>query len=250
MGTSGVTTTSLQGKTVVVIGGTTGIGFGIAEAAAAEGASIVIGSSSYKKVAAAVERLPKSARGLEVDVTDEASVAGFFAETGPLDHLAFTAGDFPVPSVGTPAEADIDRFAQVMAVRLFGSLRAVKYAVRSIDSAGSITLTSGAQVYRPSKGSWHVSALGSLNALAAALAVELAPVRVNVVSPGFILNATQDGSEVMNQLRTNAVALLADRLPINRPGQPFEAAQAYLYAMKSPYTTGQEIRVDGGLSLV
>ena len=245
-----MTAISLEGKTVVVIGGRSGIGFGVAAAAASENARVVIGSASAAKVASAAQRLPGDVRGLPVDVTDESSVAEFFSAIGSFDHLAFTAGDFPVPGVGAPADADIDRFTEVMAVRLFGALRAVKYGCRSIDQAGSITFTSGAAAYRPQKGNWHISALGALNTLAGGLAVELAPVRVNAVSPGFILNAPEDDSETMNELRVQAIASIVDRLPINRAGQPFEAAQAYLYSMKSPYTTGQEIRVDGGYSLV
>ena len=241
---------SLEGKTVVVIGGSSGIGFGVAAAAASENARVVIGSASAAKVASAAQRLPGDVRGIPVDVTDESSVAGFFSAIGGFDHLAFTAGDFPVPPVGAPADADIDRFTEVMAVRLFGALRAVKYGCRSIDQAGSITFTSGAAAYRPQKGAWPISALGALNTLAAGLAVELAPVRVNAVSPGFILNAPEDDSETMNGLRVQAIAPILGRLPISRAGQPSEAAQAYLYSMKSPYTTGQEIRVDGGYSLV
>jgi NAD(P)-dependent dehydrogenase (short-subunit alcohol dehydrogenase family) len=243
--------TSLEQKTVVVIGGTSGIGFAVAAGAAAEGARVVIGSATGKKVTAAVERVPGTARGLQVNVTDESSVARFFAEIGPFDHLAFTAGDWNGTPLGTPAEVDVERFGEVMAVRLLGAIRAVKYGCRSIDPAGSITLTSGAVTYRPRKGLWSASPVtGAVSNLATGLAVELAPVRVNVVSPGFILNAPEDERAALNEMRVQYTAPILERLPVSRSGQPFEAAEAYLYLMKSTYTTGQEVRVDGGYSLV
>lgn len=244
-------TTSLENKTVVVIGGSSGIGFAVAAGAAAEGASVFIGSSSQKNVAAAVERVPGTAQGREVNVTDESSVAGFFAGIGAFDHLVLTAGDWDMAPVGTPAEVDVGRLSASMAVRVFGAVRVVKHGCRSIDPAGSITLTSGAVAYRPRKGLWSGSALaGAVNGLAAGLAVELAPVRVNVVSPGFILNAAEDDRAALNEMRVQGTAPTLGRLPAGRSGQPFEAAQAYLYSMTSPYTTGQEIRVNGGYSLV
>jgi NAD(P)-dependent dehydrogenase (short-subunit alcohol dehydrogenase family) len=241
---------SLQGKTVVVIGGSSGIGLAVAEAAAAEGASVVIGSSSHKKVAAALERLSESARGQEIDVTNEASVDGFFAAIGPLDHLAFTAGDWIHTSIGSPAEVDLDRLQDIMSVRLFGFLRAVKYGTRQIAPNGSITFTCGALSYRPQRGSWHIASLGALNTLAPALAVELAPLRVNVVSPGFFHETPDSRDDPLAIAMRDAIAPILPRLPAGRLGKSSEAAEAYIYSMRSTYTTGQEIRIDGGLSAV
>jgi NAD(P)-dependent dehydrogenase (short-subunit alcohol dehydrogenase family) len=247
--TPAATAANLQGKTVVVIGGSSNIGFAVAEAAAAEGASVVIGSSSHKRVTAALERLPHSARGLEVDATDEASVAGFFAEAGPLDHLAFTAGEWIHTSLGSPAEVDLDRLRDIASVRVFGFLRAVKYGVRQIAPDGSVTFTGGAFLDRPQRGSWHIASLGALVTLAPALAVELAPLRVNVVSPGFFCEAPDSQDDPLAVAMRKAIAPALPRLPAGRLGRSAEAAQAYLYSMKSTYTTGQEIIIDGGLSV-
>jgi NAD(P)-dependent dehydrogenase (short-subunit alcohol dehydrogenase family) len=241
--------TSLQGKKVVVIGGSSGIGLAVAEGAAALGANVVIGSSSGGKLAIAVDRVGHSARGFRIDVTDEVGVAAFFDEVGPFDHLAFTAGDWNLAPMDPPDAVDLDRFHESFAVRFFGALRAVKYAARAISSDGSITLTSGALSYHPYKGMWNGSAMaGAVNSLAIGLAMELAPVRVNTVSPGFTVGES-GGNSVADQIHAAAGPLL-QRLPKGRAGRPAEVAQGYLYLMAADYTTGQEIRVDGGYSLV
>jgi NAD(P)-dependent dehydrogenase (short-subunit alcohol dehydrogenase family) len=244
-----VDTASLENATVVVIGGGSGIGFAVAAGAAAEGASVVIGSTDERKLATAAERLPGSTRALQIDVTSEPSVARFFAQIGSFDHLVFTSGNWDVAPIGSPAEADISHLNAAMAVRFFGAVRAVKYGCRSIAATGSITLTSGALAYRPHKGMWGWSPVaGALSTLAAGLAVELAPVRVNVVSPGVIVSADEEGTASNGMHRS--VGHILSRLPSHRSGLPAEAAQAYLYSMKGSYTTGQEIRVDGGYSVV
>ena len=101
-------TSSLAGKTVVVIGGASGVGYAVAEAALAEGAKVVVASSQQANVEAAVARLGGGATGDVVDVGDEASVAAFFERLGAFDHLAFTAGDWGGGMGGPAQDTDID----------------------------------------------------------------------------------------------------------------------------------------------
>lgn len=235
--------TSLDRHTVVVIGGSAGIGFAVAEAAAAEGAQVIIGSSHEDKVADAVRRLPGGSRGLTVDVTSETSVERFFETIGALDHLVFTAGDWNTSPVGTPLEVELDRVHSALEVRLFGAIRAVKHGARKLSENGSITLTSGALAHHPFKGMWSGSlVVGSVNSLVVGLAAELAPIRVNAVSPGFI--DTSLAADIHSR-----IGPILQRMPLKRSGEADEAAMAYLYAMKGRYTTGQQIRVDGGYSV-
>lgn len=232
---------SLQGKRVIVIGGASGIGFAVAELARERGAEIVIGSSSEKNVSAAVERLP-GATGRVVDVRNEASVASFFEVLGGFDHLVTTAGDW-TSSWRTPVrDIDIDQSRDVLAVRFWGALTAVKYGCRTIAENGSITLTSGMLAHRPMKGAPLATALGgAVEHLTRGLAIDLAPIRVNAVCPGLVLT-----ERVNTQMPEAYVAALVSTQPLPRGASPAEAAKAYVYLMLNDYATAQILPVDGG----
>jgi NAD(P)-dependent dehydrogenase (short-subunit alcohol dehydrogenase family) len=236
---------SLGGKTVVVIGGASGVGFAVAEAALAAGAEVVVGSSRAANVEAAVARLGAGASGSAVDVTDEASVASFFERLGRFDHLAFTAGDWGASFFAPTRELDLAAAREGLDVRFWGALAVAKHACRSIAEDGSITLTGGMLAHRPMKGAPVVTAVaGAIEFLTLGLAVDLAPVRVNAVCLGIVLTErTQTMGEAMLEAFTA-------RQPLPRGGDPAEAAQAYLYLMRGGYTTGQVLRVDGGGSAV
>ena len=236
---------SLDGKTVVVVGGASGIGFAVAEAARDEGARLVIASSREANVQAAVARLGGGATGSVVDASDEASVAAFFETLGPFDHLAFTAGDWGGSMFAPTRDLDLTSAQAGFAVRFWGALTVVKYACRTIAEGGSITLTGGMLAHRPMKGAPVVTAVaGAIEHLTRGLAMDLAPIRVNAVCPGIVLT---------DRTTTMPAAMLENftaRLPLPRGGEPGEAAQAYLYLMRGGYTTGQVLWVDGGGVLV
>jgi NAD(P)-dependent dehydrogenase (short-subunit alcohol dehydrogenase family) len=241
---------TLSGKRVVVIGGSSGIGFAVAQAALADGASVVVGSSSAENVEAAVARLGAGASGWAVNVREEADVEAFFERVGGLDHLAYTAGDWG--SFRTPqptADLDLASAAQVFTVRFWGALSAIKHASRRIAPDGSITLTDGVVSRRPRKGAAVSTAMaGAIEHLTQALAVDLAPIRVNVVCPGLILTGVWDS--IPEDKRAAQVQEMTKLQPLPRAGDPSEAAQAYLYAMRGGFTTGQVLVVDGGRTLV
>ena len=236
---------SLEGKTVVVIGGAPGVGFAIAAAAQGEGARVVIASSNEANVQAAVARLGGDASGSVVDVKDEASVAGFFERLGRFDHLAFTAGDWGSSFFAPTRDMDLTVAKDGLAVRFWGALTTVKYACRTISQDGSITLTGGMLAHRPMKAAPLVTAVaGAIEFLTSGLAVDLAPVRVNAVCLGLVL------SERTKTMPAEMLQAFTARLPLPRGGEPAEAAEAYLYLMRGGYTTGQVLRVDGGGSTV
>jgi NAD(P)-dependent dehydrogenase (short-subunit alcohol dehydrogenase family) len=243
--------TSLSGKRVVVIGGSSGIGFAVARAALDDGATVTIGSSSADKVAAAAARLGNGAQGAVVDVKDEASVAGFFEGAGPLDHLVFTAGDWggPLLSGQNIPTLDVAAMGGVFGVRFWGAVSAIKHATRALAPDGSITLTNGMVAHRPRKGAAIGSAMaGAVEHLTRALAVDLAPVRVNAVCPGLILTEVWDS--IPEDQREERFKQMTARQPLPRVGMPDEVAQAYLYLMRGGYTTGQVLVVSGGSSIV
>ena len=236
---------SLDGKRVVVIGGASGIGFAVAAAALEEGARVVIASSQEANVQAATARLGGGATGSAVDVSDEASVAGFFEWLGPFDHLAFTAGDWGGSMFAPARDLDLATAQAGFAVRFWGALAVVKHGCRTIADGGSITLTGGMLAHRPMKGAPVVTAVaGAIEHLTRGLAVDLAPIRVNAVCPGIVL------TERTKQLPEDLLRTLTARLPLPRGADPAEAAEAYLYLMRGGYTTGQVLWVDGGGAVV
>jgi len=237
-------TMSLDGKRVVVIGGTSGIGFAVARLAQQLGADVAIASSRAANVDAALEQL-RGATGGTIDLRDEDSVARFFARLGAFDHLALTAGDWDIPMFVGARNLDLAAAREGLTVRFWGALAAVKHGSRSIDPNGSITLTSGMLAHRPARGAPLAAALGgAIEHLARGLAVDLAPVRVNAVCPGIIL------TEHTSQMPQERLQAYLARLPLPRGAEPAEAATAYVYAMLNGYVTGQILPVDGGGGLV
>jgi NAD(P)-dependent dehydrogenase (short-subunit alcohol dehydrogenase family) len=237
---------TLDGKRVLVIGGSSGIGFAVAKAALEDGARVTIASSSAEKVRAAVARLG-GGEGVPLDVADEAAVAAFFAASGGLDHIAFTAADWGQVDHAAFADIDLAGAAELFRVRFWGALAVAKHGARRVRPGGSITLTNGMAAHRPQKGLAVATAMaGAVEHLVLGLAVELAPIRVNGVCPGAI--RTEAWDEVPEEFRRVQEARLAGQL-LPRVGEPAEAAEAYLYLMRGSYTTGQTLRVEGGWSL-
>ena len=239
---------SLRQKRVVVIGGTSGIGLAVASAALADGAQVIVGSSSADKVGEAAVRLPGAHAHL-IDVKDEASVATFFERVGTFDHLVFTAGDWGRYGGGPVESVDIAAAASLLAVRFWGAIACVKHAAKNIREGGSVTLTDGMIAHRPRKGAAISSAMaGAVEHLVRGLSVELAPIRVNGVCPGAI--RTEVWNSIPAEQREERFKKMTERLPVKRIGEPDEVAEAYLYLMRGGYTTGQVLRVDGGGTVV
>lgn len=232
----------LNGTRVAIVGGSAGIGLAVAQAASTAGARVTIGSSNESRIERALAVLGSDARGYRIDVTNDDSVAAFFRAAGPIDHLVYTAGDWArrrsVPGSSfsmSDAKASCD-------VRLWGLLRTIDAALPTLSIAGSITLTGGLLAHRPMKGQAMSSAVtGAVEHLAKGLAVDLAPIRVNLVVPGLI------ATDVWSGLPAEAIEAMVGQQPIPRIGRAEEVAEAYLAFMRSTYTTGQSLIADGGM---
>ena len=237
---------TLRDQRVAVIGGSSGIGFAVAEGAVADGARVVIGSSTSTKVEAAVARLGPAASGMVVDVSEEAGIEAFFTALGAFDHLVFTAGDWGPRLAPNPiAQLDVAAASEGLKVRFWGALLCIKHAHPHISAKGSITLTDGLLALLPMKGLPLPTAFGGATQhLVRGLAVDLAPVRVNSVCPGLVL------TEHLANWPAEMISQITGRQPLPRGAEPAEAAQAYLYLMRGGYTTGQVMVVDGGATLV
>lgn len=237
----------LAGQRIVILGGTAGIGFGIAQEAAAEGATVVVASSKAERVQRALERLPEGAEGHTVNLTDEASVKALFDKIGRFDHLAYTAGDWAL--FGDFSTLDLEAARRSFNVRYWGAIAAVKHCLPHIRPDGSIVLSSGISARRPFKG-WTIPAsiLGGMESLGRALALDLGPLRVNVVSPGMV--KTEMWEELPEVDREKMYSDMAARLPVGRISEPREVAETYLHLMRQTFSTGQVVVVDGGGVLI
>jgi NAD(P)-dependent dehydrogenase (short-subunit alcohol dehydrogenase family) len=238
---------TLNGKRIILLGGTSGIGFATAEMATREGATVVVASSRREKVDRAVARLPKGTEGYVIDLSNEEQVRDFFHRIGAFDHLAFTAGERMLQS--GLSQTNVEQARHFFDLRFWGAFMAVKYGSSQIRPGGSIVLTSGVGTRRPRKGGTLASSIGgAVEALTRALAVELAPIRVNAVCPGTVrteiwMSMPEEGREAMFQS-------IGQALPVGRVGEPYDLAQTYLYLMREGFSTGQVLVVDGGTSLV
>ncbi|WP_316528999.1 SDR family oxidoreductase [Kitasatospora brasiliensis] len=228
---------------VVVLGGTSGIGLATADLAARQGARVTIASSRPESAERALAALPAGTAAEVADLTDSAQVAALFERLGPLDHLVYTAGD-PL-ALMTVDTMDLDAARAFFAVRYFGALDAVRAAAPRLRPGGSVTLTSGIAGLRPLPG-WSVAAsvCGAVEALVRALAVELAPLRVNAVRAGVI--RTPLWSSLPEADREQLYAQTAAALPIGRVGAPEDTAEAFVHLMGQRFTTGTVLTVDGG----
>jgi len=238
---------SLDGKRAVILGGTSGNGLATAKAAQREGAVVVVVSSRQKRVDAALAALDTGAEGHVVDLSDEAQVRKFFEHIGDFDHLVYTAGE---PLQLEPLDAvQLDRARGFVNIRFWGAFMAVKYGSAHIRPGGSVTLTNGVAGLRPRKG-WALvaSICGAMEALTRALALELAPIRVNAVCPGVV--RTELWNDMIEADRDALYRDVAQSLPVGRVGEPEDLAQTYIYLMQEGYSTGQMIVVDGGAVLV
>lgn len=240
-------TKPLTGKKVVILGGSSGLGLATAKAAAAEGARVIIVSSNQNRIDQALTELPEGCAGYAVDLSKEENIKNFFDTMGNLDHLIYTAAENL--TLNNLNETEIDRARQFFNLRFWSALAAVKYASPLINAGGSISLTGGIAGARPGKG-WSIasSICGAMEGFVRAMAVELAPIRVNSVVPGLI--KTNLWNSMADTDRKNLFQSAGDALLVKRVGEAEDIALAFTYLMEQKFGTGQNLIIDGGAVLV
>ncbi len=231
---------SLKNKKVVVVGGTSGMGLATAQAAALQGAELVIASSSSNKVKEAKSLMQGKVEGHVLDVTNEQDIEKFFQTIGNFDHLVATIGRI---SFKPFLEESIAEARQRFEIIFWGQFAVAHYSAPYINPGGSITLTSGKAGHKPAAGFAPIgTAAAAIESLCRYLALELAPIRVNAVCPG--VTATPIFNTVPNS--DNVMQSIGDKLPLKRVGKPEEIAEAYLYLMQNEFSTGSVVLCDGG----
>jgi len=228
---------ALSQSKVLVVGGTSGIGLAVAEDALRNGARVMVAS---RRATERVKSLPQPLNALEAyafDINSTADQKGLFDAVGTIDHLIIAVRPelhpAPFPSI------DIEEAKRAFETKFWGPYRLVQIAHRHLKATGSITLTSGIageKIYR------GASTMGLINSatesLCRALAVELSPLRVNCVSPGFV------------DPKPAALQAYAQQFPVGRLASLGEIAAAYLWLITNPYVTGNVVIVDGGARLI
>jgi NAD(P)-dependent dehydrogenase (short-subunit alcohol dehydrogenase family) len=230
------------GSSILVVGGSSGIGFATAAAAAKEGGRVTIVSRSDQRLASAAKSLPGIDTAV-LDVTDAKAVEHFFGED-TWDHV-IVAGS--ATNVGPVRTFGLDDAHAAMASKFWGAYHVGRYA--RISHGGSLTLVSGVYSVRPSKQAVLQGAINAaLEALARGLALELAPVRVNTVSPSLTMTPLWDRLEP--SVRAKMFKDKAAQLPAGRIGQAEDIAKAILFLAGNPFATGTTLLIDGGDALV
>lgn len=235
---------SLSGQRVLVVGGSSGIGLGTARAAVELGAAVTIASRSQAKIDAAVSAIEATVEGRVLDVTSDAEIETFFRDQPAWDHIVVSAAQTKVAAVRDLPLADA-----VAAVnsKFWGAYRIARTA--PIRDGGSLTFVTGVLAIRPRKGAALQGAINAgLESLAQGLALELAPARVNVVSPGLVETPLYD------RMTAEARQALYDRatstLPVGLVGQPEHVAAQIIALMANPYATGSIVYLHGGSALL
>lgn len=250
----------LQDKHVFVIGGTSGIGFAVAEGSLEAGARVTVSSSNPARVESAIQRLKSSfpngtVAGHVCDLskpTMEQDLEDLFAKVGTLDHLVYTAGD--KIATGTIEDMSYESLLAAGQVRYFAAALAAKVGSKYLTPGpfSSIILTTGLVSDKPRPGWAVVNGFATgLHGLTRGLALDLKPVRVNLVNPGAV--ETELWDTVLGDNPEAKKAVMDDvvkSVPTGRLAQPEDCAEAYLFLMKDASVTGTVVNSDSGALLV
>ncbi|MGW0195855.1 SDR family oxidoreductase [Nonomuraea sp. NPDC003201] len=235
---------------VVIVGGTSGIGLAAAARLAAGGAEVVVTGRSEERLRSALKQLGDQARGpvsgQVVDARDTGAMRALFESLGTVDHVIVTVtgrgGAGPLSSLTGEGLTDAVRN------KLVPHLLTAQAALGVLHPEGSITFVTAASAGAALPGIATLAAVnGAIEAAVPGLAVELAPIRVNAVSPGVI--DTDWWSEIGDEARAAFMEGAAESLPVRRVGRPEDVAATIEYVVRNAYTTGIVLTVDGGARL-
>lgn len=231
----------LDGQTVLVVGGAKNLGLAIATRAAELGAHVVIGARDGAAAMTAAAGLD-NARGITIDITDEASVAATAAELGAVDHIVATAAAHHNVAV---TELDHDKVVTAFEAKVIGPLMLAKHFASAMPPSGSMILFSGVAAWKPSPGKAIMGITNGAVAFAVDhLAAELAPIRVNAISPGIVDSGTWDGLPEAD--RAALFDGVAGSIPARRVGTTADIVDAATWLLTAGFVSGETIHVEGG----
>jgi NAD(P)-dependent dehydrogenase (short-subunit alcohol dehydrogenase family) len=234
-------TGSLKDQTVLVIGRGSGLARAIVLAARDEGAQVVAAGRDQEALGAAYEGEPGVSTEL-VDLNDEASIAALGERLGTIDHVVSTAS---ARARGRLADLDRDAVRVSFDTKVIGPLMLAKHLAPRMGKGGSFVIFSGVAAAKIAVGTMAVAITNAAaDTLARSLALELAPIRVNAISPGVIDTGAWDAFGA--QGKADYFADISSRNPAGRIGTIEDIAQGVLFALTNTFLTGQTLHIDGG----
>lgn len=234
---------NFAGQHVVITGGSSGIGLTLAQDLAGRGARLTLLGRDLVKLQQAARQVDGPVQVASVDVTDEKAAAAFFAGIDRLDHLVTAAAG---TVRGTVVELEVAQARELFESKYWGQYHCAKYAASKLAESGSMVLFSGWISRKPMPGVSTLAAVdAAIEALGRTLALELAPRRVNVVTPGMIDTPLWSARLTPDQQRAH-FDKVAESLPVGRAGTARDVAHAVRFLLENGFTTGAVLDVDGG----
>lgn len=235
----------LDGRRVVVLGGSSGIGFAVARLARQEGADVAITGRDVTRLAAATERVGAFASEA-FDVADHAALEAFFDKVGAVDHVFVAAG---APYYARLADMDVQEAVASVANAVGLMIGLARIVPARLSSGGSMVFMSGTGPRRPAPGMTVIAAMAAATTAAAAnLALEIAPARINTIAAGFV--DTELSARLLGPGLDARRKELESTLPIGRVVQPEDVASLAVHLMGNTAVTGAVFDIDGGQQLV
>ena len=230
---------------IVIIGGSSGMGLSIAKMLYEQNHEVIIASRSKEKLINATQEIG-SIQSYVLDATSEKELASFFKEVGYIDHLIITAAGFVMgPFLTMPTNQAKEFFES----KFWSQYLAAKYGAPYLHKGGSITFFCGVAGQKPFL---HLASASAINAaiegLTRALALELAPIRVNAISPGTVSTPVWDS--IPEKERLKEFERTAEELPVKKIGKPEDIAKAVRYLIDCDFATGSIVYIDGGARLI
>lgn len=235
---------------IVVVGGSSGMGLALTERLLAAGDAVTMVGRSPERLKEARVKLgdPSALQTIAADATDEDDVAQLFRTVGRVDHIVSTAADL-TGAYSPLSDMNLANVRRVVDSKVVAALLLAKHGAPHVAEGGSISFTSGVAAYRPTATGSVVAAVnGAMESLVYALAVELAPLRVNAISPGWVDTPFWDS--MAGERKPAVLDGMAKRLPVGKIGAATDLAQAFESIMRNGFITGTVVHVDGGHRLI
>ncbi|GIO16117.1 short-chain dehydrogenase [Cohnella xylanilytica] len=237
---------SLEGQRVIILGGTSGIGLAAARMLAEGGAEVVVTGRDPVKLEAALRELGPKARGEAVDSGSLEALRAFYERQGRFDHLVISVSG--AKGAGAFRELSLEELRAGFEAKFWPQLASAQLALPTLNPSGSITFVSAISARRVAVGISGLAAInGALEAMVPSLALELAPLRVNAVSPGVV--NTSWWNWLPEEQKSAAFKQYAEETTVGRIGEPEDLAKAIAYLVDNTFVTGTVLEVDGGLRL-